>query len=76
MVVLHWQEAYATRYRIQVSSDGRVWRTAATVTDGKGGRESVRMDARDTRFVRVQGDERVTDFGYSLFSVETYAVEE
>lgn len=76
MVVLHWQEAYATRYRIQVSSDGRVWRTAATVTDGKGGRESVRMDAGDTRFVRVQGDERVTDFGYSLFSVETYAVAE
>ncbi|MDQ1010741.1 hyaluronoglucosaminidase [Streptomyces sp. V4I23] len=76
LVVLHWQEAYATRYRIQVSPDGRVWRTAATVTDGRGGREAVRMDARDTRFVRVQGDERVTEFGYSLFSVETYAVAE
>ncbi|MGW7287142.1 beta-N-acetylglucosaminidase domain-containing protein [Streptomyces sp. NPDC054847] len=75
-VTLHWQEAYATRYRIQVSADGRVWRTAATVTDGRGGRESVRMDAQGTRFVRVQGDERATEFGYSLFSVEVYAVAE
>ncbi|WP_370412833.1 beta-N-acetylglucosaminidase domain-containing protein [Streptomyces fradiae] len=73
-VVLHWQDAYAARYRVQVSADGRVWRTAATVRDGRGGRESVRMDAADTRFLRVQGDARATEYGYSLWSVETYAV--
>ncbi|MGW1550036.1 beta-N-acetylglucosaminidase domain-containing protein [Streptomyces sp. NPDC002346] len=75
-VVLRWQDAYASRYRIQVSADGRTWRTAATVRDGKGGRESVRMDAKDTRFLRVQGDARGTEFGYSLWSVEAYAVED
>ncbi|GAA1354612.1 beta-N-acetylglucosaminidase domain-containing protein [Streptomyces beijiangensis] len=73
-VVLHWQDAYASGYRIQVSADGRTWRTAATVRDGRGARESVRMDAKDTRFVRVQGDRRATRFGYSLWSVEAYAV--
>ncbi|MFF9074305.1 beta-N-acetylglucosaminidase domain-containing protein [Streptomyces sp. NPDC014872] len=73
-VVLHWQDAYASRYRVQVSPDGRTWRTAATVRDGRGGRESVRMDAKDTRFIRVQGDARGTEFGYSLWSVEAYAV--
>ncbi|MFF9910346.1 beta-N-acetylglucosaminidase domain-containing protein [Streptomyces sp. NPDC013457] len=73
-VVLHWQDAYASRYRIQVSADGRTWRTAATVAEGRGGRESVRMDAADTRFLRVQGDRRATQYGYSLWSVETYAV--
>ena len=75
-VVLHWQDAYASRYRVQVSADGRIWRTAATVQDGKGGVESVRMDAKDTRFIRVQGDARGTQFGYSLWSVEAYAVAE
>ncbi|WP_327684152.1 beta-N-acetylglucosaminidase domain-containing protein [Streptomyces sp. NBC_00467] len=75
-VVLHWQDAYARKYRIQVSADGRTWRTAATVQDGGGGRESVRMDARDTRFVRVQGEARATQYGYSLWSVEAYAVAE
>ncbi|MEU9119450.1 beta-N-acetylglucosaminidase domain-containing protein [Streptomyces sp. NPDC048506] len=75
-LVLNWQDAYAARYRIQVSADGRSWRTAATVRDGKGGRESVRMDAKDVRFVRVQGEKRATAFGYSLWSVEAYAVED
>ncbi|MET7622330.1 beta-N-acetylglucosaminidase domain-containing protein [Streptomyces sp. NPDC005408] len=75
-VVLHWQDAYATKYRIQVSADGRTWRTAATVGDSAGGRETVRMDSRDTRFVRVQGDARATQYGYSLWSVEAYAVAE
>ncbi|MFE3494232.1 beta-N-acetylglucosaminidase domain-containing protein [Streptomyces sp. NPDC059175] len=73
-VVLRWQDAHASRYRIQVSADGRTWRTAATVRDGRGGRESVRMDAPGTRFVRVQGDARATRYGYSLWSVEAYAV--
>lgn len=75
-MVLHWQDAHATRYRIQVSADGRNWRTAATVRDGRGGRESIRMDAPGVRFVRVQGETRATRFGYSLWSVEAYAVSE
>lgn len=73
-VVLDWQDAYASRYRVQVSADGRTWRTAATVREGRGGHESVRMDAKDTRFIRIQGDGRATEYGYSLWSVRAYAV--
>uniref|UniRef100_UPI004057BE6E discoidin domain-containing protein n=2 Tax=Streptomyces TaxID=1883 RepID=UPI004057BE6E len=75
-VELHWQDAYAAAYRVQVSEDGRIWRTAATVKDGKGGRERVGLDAKNVRFLRVQGDKRATEYGYSLFSVEAYAVTE
>ncbi|MET9499608.1 beta-N-acetylglucosaminidase domain-containing protein [Streptomyces sp. NPDC006552] len=75
-VVLRWQDAYASGYRVQTSADGRTWRTAATVRDGHGGREAVRMDARDVRFVRIVGDRRATRFGISLWSVEAYAVAE
>ncbi|MFG2183002.1 beta-N-acetylglucosaminidase domain-containing protein [Streptomyces abikoensis] len=74
-LVLHWQDAHPLRYRVQVSPDGRTWRDAAVVTDGKGGVESVRMDAPDARFVRVQGEKRATRFGYSLWEVEAYAVQ-
>ncbi|UBI38817.1 MULTISPECIES: beta-N-acetylglucosaminidase domain-containing protein [Streptomyces] len=75
-LVLHWQdELHATRYRVQVSPDGRTWRDAATVTDGKGGTETVRCDAPGTRFVRVQGVKRAAESaGYSLVDVEAYAV--
>ncbi|MHB9753751.1 beta-N-acetylglucosaminidase domain-containing protein [Streptomyces sp. BYX5S] len=74
LVTLHWQDAYAEHYRIQTSSDGRTWRTAATVRDGQGGRESVRMDAKDVRFIRVVGDKRATQYGFSLWSVGAYGV--
>ncbi|MFE0765110.1 beta-N-acetylglucosaminidase domain-containing protein [Streptomyces smyrnaeus] len=75
-VVLRWQDAYPSRYRVQVSPDGKRWRTAATVRDGEGGKESVRMDTpRDTRYVRVVGDKRATRFGISLWSVEIYGVD-
>ncbi|MEG8277496.1 beta-N-acetylglucosaminidase domain-containing protein [Streptomyces sp. AHA2] len=73
-VVLHWQDAHPSAYRVQVSPDGRRWRTAAAVRDGRGGVESVRMDERDVRFVRVQGEKRATPYGYSLWSAEVYAV--
>ncbi|MBB4715176.1 hyaluronoglucosaminidase [Streptomyces luteogriseus] len=73
-VALHWQDAHPSSYRVQVSPDGRRWRTAAVVRDSRGGRENVPMDERDVRFVRVQGDKRATPYGYSLWSAEAYAV--
>ncbi|MYS21494.1 hyaluronoglucosaminidase, partial [Streptomyces sp. DvalAA-14] len=73
-VVLHWQDAYAARYRILTSTDGVTWHTAATVTDGDGGRETVWLDApADTRFLRMQGERRATKYGYSLYGMEAYA---
>ncbi|MFJ6831888.1 beta-N-acetylglucosaminidase domain-containing protein [Streptomyces sp. NPDC091209] len=73
-LVLSWQDAYPSAYRVQVSTDGRVWRTATTVNDGRGGHESLRFDERDVRYVRVQGIQRATPYGYSLWSAEAYAV--
>ncbi|MGC9499068.1 beta-N-acetylglucosaminidase domain-containing protein [Streptomyces sp. WG7] len=75
-VVLRWQDAYPSAYRIQVSADGRHWRTAVSVRDGRGGRESLRMDEGNVRYVRVQGEKRATRYGYSLWSAEAYAVGE
>ncbi|MFJ8625213.1 beta-N-acetylglucosaminidase domain-containing protein [Kitasatospora sp. NPDC093550] len=72
--VLHWQAAYASSYKIQVSADGNSWTDAATVDNGKGGDETVRFDAPGVRFVRVQGVARATKYGYSLWGVELYAV--
>ncbi|MBT3153479.1 beta-N-acetylglucosaminidase domain-containing protein [Streptomyces sp. CHD11] len=73
-VELHWQDAYPSAYRVEISADGRNWRTAAEVRDGKGGRETIRMDERNVRHIRVQGEKRATRYGYSLWSVEAYAV--
>ncbi|WP_405011246.1 beta-N-acetylglucosaminidase domain-containing protein [Kitasatospora sp. NBC_01539] len=73
--VLHWHEdAYASAYRLESSSDGVTWTTVAAVEDGRGGVETVRFDAPNTRFLRMQGVTRGTQYGYSLWGVEVYAV--
>ncbi|MYV90372.1 discoidin domain-containing protein, partial [Streptomyces sp. SID1034] len=74
-VVLQWQGAGAGHYAVRVSTDGRSWRTAATVEGGRGGRESVPMDAVDARFLRIEVLGRASGADCSLWSVEAYAVE-
>ncbi|MER7758265.1 beta-N-acetylglucosaminidase domain-containing protein [Streptomyces sp. NPDC097619] len=74
-VVLSWQDAYPSAYRVEVSADGENWRTAARVGDGRGGREEVGMDEPGVRFLRVVCETRATRYGCSLWSAEAYAVQ-
>jgi hyaluronoglucosaminidase len=71
-VVLRWEAAHAGAYEILTSPDGTDWTTAATVPDSQGGTESVRLDAPGTRYVRMQGLGRATQFGYSLYELEVH----
>ncbi|WP_314244691.1 beta-N-acetylglucosaminidase domain-containing protein [Streptomyces kutzneri] len=71
---LQWQDAYPSAYRVETSADGVTWRPAAAVTASRGGRESLRMDAPDTRFLRITCETRATRYGCSLWSAEAYAV--
>ncbi|MFJ8046268.1 beta-N-acetylglucosaminidase domain-containing protein [Kitasatospora sp. NPDC096147] len=72
--VLSWESAHASAYRLETSPDGVAWTTVATVADGRGGTETVRFDAPDTRYLRVQGVSRATKYGYALSSVQLYGV--
>ncbi|MER5807143.1 beta-N-acetylglucosaminidase domain-containing protein [Streptomyces sp. NPDC002033] len=73
LLTLHWQEAYPSAYRVETSADGTHWRPAVAVTS-RGGVDSVRLDAPDTRFLRVTCDRRATRFGCSLWSASAFAV--
>ncbi|GAB4008373.1 discoidin domain-containing protein [Glycomyces albus] len=68
---LVWEAAYATSYEIQVSDDGQNWTTVHSTTDGQGGTETVSLDTSG-RHVRMQGLERATGYGYSLWSFDVY----
>ncbi|WP_052681999.1 beta-N-acetylglucosaminidase domain-containing protein [Saccharothrix sp. ST-888] len=72
--VLHWQDAYASAYKLQTSPDGVTWTTVASVDSGRGGTETIRFDAPGTKYLRMQGVSRATKYGYSLYGIETYAV--
>lgn len=65
-VTIEWESAHARQYRVQTSLDGRRWRDVAVVGAGNGGLDTVTFPATSARFVRMQGVERATRYGYSI----------
>ena len=72
-VVLTWENAYASAYQIQVSPDNNAWTTIQTVA-GKGGTETVNFPTANSRYVRMLGTARATNFGYSLYEMQVFDV--
>lgn len=70
-IELDWEAAYAKAYEIQVSDDGNSWSTAAEVTNGNGGNDTLEVDANG-RYVQVVMSERGTNYGYSLFEFKVF----
>lgn len=71
-VMLHWEDAYASAYNLQVSDDAKQWQDVYTADAGKGGVETITFKPVKTRYVRMLGRKRATEWGYSLFDMEVY----
>ncbi|MGV2884259.1 discoidin domain-containing protein [Paenibacillus taichungensis] len=70
-IKLNWEAAYATAYRIDVSEDGTVWKEVYHTQEGKGGLEELAVNGKG-KYVRLTGEKRATQYGYSLYEVEVY----
>jgi hypothetical protein len=68
-VTLDWERAYGTSYRIELSTDGVNWQPVWSTTAGDGGLDTARFTGTPARYVRIQGLDRGTDWGYSLSEV-------
>ncbi|NUR98141.1 MAG: discoidin domain-containing protein, partial [Kribbellaceae bacterium] len=74
-VELAWESAYAKAYQVQVSTDGSTWTTVYSTTSGDGGFDEISLNGSPTvsaRYVRVNGTERATTYGYSLWEFGVY----
>ncbi|MFJ7156537.1 discoidin domain-containing protein [Streptomyces sp. NPDC101118] len=72
-VTLDWERAYGRAYRIELSTDGSNWTTVWSTSDGDGGLDTARFAATPARYLRVQGVQRGTGWGYSLYEVGAYS---
>ncbi|MGI5244011.1 penicillin acylase family protein [Dactylosporangium sp. CA-139066] len=72
-VILRWEAAYGSRYRIEVSANGSSWTPAAVVDAGNGGIDNVTFAPVSARYVRMAGVARGTGYGYSLWEMEVYS---
>ncbi len=71
-VVVNWEAAYASQYRISTSTDGTTFTDAATVTNGTVGARTTTFAARGARYVRITGITRATVWGISFWDVNIY----
>lgn len=74
-VVINWEGAYATDYVMETSLDGDLWFPAATVANGKGGREEVALPGVPASAVRLRCLKRATVYGNSVYELEVYGSE-
>lgn len=77
-IKLHWEAAFATKYRILISQDGEGW-TPAHFFFRMGEKKDARVDTCDmkdmkAKHIMVELTERVNDeWGFSLFEIEVLA---
>ncbi|MBU0633952.1 MAG: family 16 glycosylhydrolase [Candidatus Omnitrophica bacterium] len=69
---LAWEVAYAKKYNIQVSHNGKTWRTVYKQNNGKGGTEEITKVNARARYVRLYGIKRAREWGYSLWEFEVF----
>ncbi|MFD6496822.1 discoidin domain-containing protein, partial [Streptomyces sp. NPDC060188] len=70
-VVLNWEAAYGSDYKIQTSPDGNTWTDIKSVTGGDGGTDSLDVSGQG-RYVRMYGVHRATQYGYSLWEFQVF----
>lgn len=71
-VLLCWEAAYGTQYRMQVSNDGNNWTDLYTEYNGDGGTDDLTVSGNG-RYVRIYGMQRYkSEWGYSLWEIGIY----
>jgi len=71
-VVLNWEAAYARAYQIQVSTSATgPWTDVYSTTTGDGGVDTLTV-AGSGRYVRMNGTQRGTAYGYSLWEFQVF----
>lgn len=70
-VLLNWEAAHASHYKVQTSLEGIIWNTIFEDNAADGGKDSIVFQNPElAKFVRMQGIDRATEFGYSLWEFE------
>ncbi len=69
-IVIHWEDAYAASYRVMLSSDGQTWDTVFHERTGTPGVQRISFDPRPARLVRIECEQRGTEWGFSIYEVQ------
>ncbi|MBU0677608.1 MAG: discoidin domain-containing protein [Verrucomicrobia bacterium] len=68
-----WEAAYGEKYEIQTSDDGERWHAVYAENEGDGRTDIIFFRPVKTQYVRMQGVQRGTGWGYSFWEVEFFS---
>ena len=74
-LTLRWRDGeHASRYRVQLSDDGRQWRDARTVSEGNGGSDPIALPESEARWIRLLLEQGPgANYGLSEITIEGLA---
>jgi hypothetical protein len=70
-VALNWEAAAGKAYQIQVSNNATTWTSIYSTTTSTGGNQSLTVSGSG-RYVRMNGTQRTTGYGYSLWEFQVF----
>lgn len=71
-IVIHWEGAYASTYRIEASDDLEHWHPVYETDTNQGGLNEISNLETEARYLRLTGDVRATPYGVSIYEFEVY----
>ena len=71
VIALAWETAYSSEYKLRVSLDGVNWMMLVHETEADGGNDLF-YPAVDARYIQVEGIERATEWGHSLWEIQAF----
>lgn len=71
-IKLTWESAYGRTYNIEVSADSADWIQVFATQDSDGGEDEIDFDPVKARYVRLNGLERGTPWGYSIYEFQVF----
>ncbi len=73
-MLVHWEAAYASQYKVQLSTDGTSWTDISGRTSGDGDTDTHGGLNATGRYLRILGTQRATEWGYSIWELEVFGV--
>ena len=71
VIALAWESAYSSEYTLAVSEDNTNWIQIIHETNANGGNDLFYPEI-DARYIRVEGLQRATQWGHSLFEIQAF----
>jgi hypothetical protein len=71
-VKLIWESAYGRSYSIEVSKDNTKWTQVYATQEGDGQEDEIDIEPVAARYVRLNGLQRGTPWGYSLYEFRVF----